>query len=162
MGLNLFTTLGAIELYTKIPVLENFPTWGWILFMIIGLLIAPFYAFHKLRKHRDEIAEQLTKNNKKKEIRESLGAFIETGRELKTKCADEKEPPPNDEAQEWADSIENYLTQELDNSYVFRFRSSAGVPMTANSISSIPHRNLWGAIHTRIFQLDKFFEQLGN
>jgi uncharacterized Tic20 family protein len=69
MGLDLFTALGAFEFYSKIPVLQSFPIWGWLLLLIIGLLFAPFFAFHKLRKEKDVI---------EKRIKEIKGYDIET------------------------------------------------------------------------------------
>jgi hypothetical protein len=61
IGLDLFTALGAFEFYTKIPVLKNLPTWGWLIILVIGLLIAPFFAFHKLRLKSEEIKLELEK-----------------------------------------------------------------------------------------------------
>jgi hypothetical protein len=81
---------------------------------------------------------------------------------LKAKCANEKEQPPNDEANEWGFLVEHYLLQELDSSYVAIFRSTSGVPLTACSINSIPHRDLWAGIHTRLFQLEQILTRLEN
>jgi len=93
-------------------------------------------------------------------IREKLGLLLSKGQEIRGKCANEKIPPPEDEANEWASEVEEFLVRELDRSYVSRFRSDAGVPFAANSISSVPHRNLWAGVHTRLFQLERFIEQL--
>ena len=37
----------------------NIPTWLWLGFLLLGLLIAPFIAFHKLRVQRDNIQSEL-------------------------------------------------------------------------------------------------------
>jgi len=57
MGLNLFTALGAFEFYTKTTILQNFPAWGWLLFLIIGLLLTPFVAFHRMRIRLQSVTE---------------------------------------------------------------------------------------------------------
>ena len=34
------------------------PTWGWLLFLIVGLLIAPFFAFHKVNARLNELLKK--------------------------------------------------------------------------------------------------------
>ncbi len=71
--LDIFTGLGAFELYTKTPILQDFPIWGWLIFLIIGLLFTTFYAFHKLRKNRDVIIDELEKiKNQRPEIETNI------------------------------------------------------------------------------------------
>ena len=68
---------------------------------------------------------------------------------------------PEDECQGWADEVETFLKSKLDSSYVSRFRSSAGVPLTT-MINTTKHPDLWKGMHTRNFQLSKFLEELGD
>jgi len=96
----------------------------------------------------------------RRQIREQLAAFVQEGMELRRLCANEGVPPPIQQADEWAMRTEAFLRDKLDESYVARFRNSSGLPLTANSISSIPHRNLWGAIYTRLARLNQFLEEL--
>ncbi len=63
MGLNLFTALGAFELYTGIYVLQNFPTWGWLLFLIIGMLLAPYSSYKKQKATIDDLTQKLKSKN---------------------------------------------------------------------------------------------------
>ncbi|MFC2022389.1 hypothetical protein ACFLTR_04195 [Chloroflexota bacterium] len=157
---------GADKLF-KLEVIMGIDWWGLPL-MILGamvamrLLLAPYWIYKDVNEKYDELKGQLGDKDKKRETREKLGEFMVEGQELKAKCGNEKEPPPNDEADEWADKVEHYLADELDDSFISRFRNSAGVPMAANSISSIPHRNLWSGIRIRLYQLEKFIEQLGD
>ena len=136
------------------------PQWLFWLLLSLGLTIAIILAYHEVRMQKLNLEHRLDDKAKKRETREKLGEFLEQGQTLKRKCANEKDPPPDEEADTWASEVESYLSDELDDSYISRFRSSAGVPLTANSISSIPHRNLWAGIHTRLYQLEKFIEQL--
>lgn len=130
--------------------------------VMASLAWAGILTYHELRQQKIKLERQLDDSGKKKKIRETLGVFLEQGQELQRKCANEKEPPPDDEADKWASEVEEFLMTELDKSFVSRFRSSAGVPLTANSISSISHRQLWHSIRTRIYQLAKFIEELGS
>lgn len=47
MALNIFTGLGAFEFYIGIPILKNFPTFVWLLLLIVGLISAPYLAYKK-------------------------------------------------------------------------------------------------------------------
>ena len=105
---------------------------------------------------------QVGTNEKRKAQRESLAEFLEEGQKLKIQCTNESEPPPEDKANEWGYKTEVYLEREFDKSYISIFRSSVGVLLAVCSISSIPHRKLWSGIHTRLYQLGKFIEQLGD
>ncbi|GEM_PF-2061958 len=130
--------------------------------VMVSLAWAGILTYDELRMQKVSLEKQLDQRGKTRKTRESLGLFLEQGQELQRKCANEKEPPPDDEANKWASEVEEFLVAEFDGSYVSRFRSTAGVPLTANSISSIPHRQLWAGIHTRIYQLAKFMDGLGN
>jgi hypothetical protein len=37
----------------------GFPTWLWLTLGLVGLIVAPFFAFHKVREQRDKVATQL-------------------------------------------------------------------------------------------------------
>lgn len=138
------------------------PQWiAWLLFGL-GWFVAMILTYHELRTEKAKLEKKLDDKAKKKAAREMLAVFLNEGQALKRQCANEKEPPPEDRTNEWAHKIEHWLEKEFDKSYISRFRNTADVPMTANSISSIPHRNLWAGIHTRLYQLGKFIEQLGD
>lgn len=67
MGLSLFTALGAVEFYTRIPTLQDFPTWAWILLLIAGLLLAPYSSYRK-QKRTIETLSQEQKSNTASEV----------------------------------------------------------------------------------------------
>lgn len=52
---------GVAGAYLDVSGTWGFPTWLWILFLIIGLLLAPFLAFHKVRLKSEEIRIELDK-----------------------------------------------------------------------------------------------------
>ncbi len=92
-------------------------------------------------------------------VREGLGSLIGEGRAIQLRCAEESSPVPEQEANEWASKAETFLRDHLGDSYVSRFRSHAGLPMSATTISSNPHRQLWGNIHFRLARLEQFSEE---
>lgn len=138
------------------------PVWIFWFLLILGFTIAVILTYHELHSQKINLEKKLNNKAKTKNERVKLGEFLEQGQLLKHRCGNEREPPPNDDANEWAIEVEHWLETEFDSSYVSRFRNNADVPMTANSISSITHRNLWAGIHTRCYQLGKFIEQLAD
>ena len=68
-----------------------------------------------------EIEKQLNDRERRKKIREALGTFLAEGQNLMLQCSNEKNPPPNDEADEWAYKVEHCLSHELNSSYVAIF-----------------------------------------
>ncbi len=77
-------------------------------------------------------------------------------------CGNESLPPPEQAAEAWAGEVEKYFHDEMDDSYIARFRNGASVPMTTNSIQSIPHRNLWAGIWVRTSHLQEFIKEQVN
>ena len=116
----------------------------------------------EVKEWRDELYKDMEHKfgSRKQAARVALGEFLEEGRGLKVRCANEQEQRPEKETDEWAGRVEEFLLQELDESYIARFRNSAGLPMSANSIRSIPHRNLWGGINSRLARLEQFLAEL--
>ncbi|MBI2979789.1 MAG: hypothetical protein HYY41_03060 [Chloroflexi bacterium] len=136
------------------------PQWiAWLLFGL-GWFLAMALTYHELRVERVKLEKQLNDKAKKKAARETLAIYLNEGQVLKRQCANEKEAPPGDEAYEWAHKVEHWLEKEFDKSYVTRFRNTADVPMAMNSIFSTPHRDLWGSIHTRLYQLGEFLKEI--
>lgn len=52
----IFAVTGAILDATKVT---SFPTWLWVTAGALGLAIAPFFVFHKVRVQRDEKRERI-------------------------------------------------------------------------------------------------------
>ena len=126
----------------------------------IGFLVAGGLTYHELRGEKLKTESILENRQRNREIREKLGDYLERGREWLIQCSNEKAPPPEDNAEQWANDVEQFLASHLDNSYISRFRSSAGLPLTANSISSYQHRQLWAGIHVRLSRLTEFITEL--
>lgn len=56
MGTNIFTAIGAYSAITGSPFF-NVPAWIWLTLLILGLIIAPFLAYHKIRTKLNDYEE---------------------------------------------------------------------------------------------------------
>jgi len=117
-------------------------------------------ALDQAKTREASLRTQLDDRERRKAVRNALGAFLAEGRQLLSECANEREPPPEQKAEDWAARTEAYLNEHLDAGHVALFRSGGGLPMTATSISSIPHRQLWSGIRVRVARLEQFISQL--
>jgi hypothetical protein len=132
-------------------------TWGGL--FIIRCFWAPFHFYREAQDNvitLQAIAERL---KKKPEVRESLGLFVLEGQELMNRCADERQRPPYEEFVKWAQKIEEFLRDHLDDSHIARFRTGAGLPLTANSMASVEHRSLWASLNVRLARLQEFIKE---
>jgi hypothetical protein len=117
-----------------------------------------------LRSQQEKLLSQQAESEKEKkrrrEIRRRLGEFLGRGQQLMALCANDQIPPPNKEANEWAEETEKYLGHNLGSEYIARFRSGAGMPLAATSIVELGHRNLWSELNVRVYRLEQFLSEL--
>jgi hypothetical protein len=112
------------------------------------------------RTEKERALEALDQREKRRTISSALGAFMLRGRDIQQRCANEAQPAPVADAEAWAPEVERYMAAELGDAYVARFRSAAGIPIAATSISSQVHRRVWSFMHTRLARLDQFLQEL--
>jgi hypothetical protein len=105
-------------------------------------------------------SEEFKPKLSKRQIREKLGEFLAQGQHLMGQCANEHVPAPDAEANKWAEEVENYLQSKLSSDYVARFRSGAGMPLSASSIQDKAHRDLWAGLNVRLYRLEQFLSEL--
>ena len=108
-----------------------------------------------------ELQARLDDREKRRTIREGLGYLLDYGRQLLERCEDESSPPLSAEAQKWANDAEQFMHDNMDDSFVARFRDGSGLPMTVTAITSPAHRNLWSGIKVRTSRLQEFLGELG-
>jgi hypothetical protein len=113
-----------------------------------------------LKKERDELKRRVDTTGKKAETRARLAELWSEGDQLARQCRNEREPPPNDEADDWARRAEEYLAAELGADYVATFRSADGLPMGFTTIQSMEHSRLDSGIRMRLARLQQFLDQL--
>src|SRR5947207_3299198 len=96
----------------------------------------------------------------RRKLREALGTFLIEGQELQAQCHYVNREPANSEANAWAERVEQFLQDNLDSGHIARFRDGSGLPVGANSISSIPHRQLWSGLRVRLARLSQFIAEI--
>lgn len=103
-----------------------------------------------------------TESAEKRKIRNSLGAFLAEGEMLSAFCAREQLPPPEHEAVDWYHRVVAYLneTPSLGTPYAVRFNSSSGLPLSATSTLSAPHRKVFGYLKPKLARLHEFISEL--
>ena len=148
-----FTYLGLFQVPEKLKSL-------FIVLAISSLLTALYILWKKERMFVIDLELKLENREKLKNIRIRLADFLNEGLGLMQLCADESNPPPNEDANAWSDRVEEYLGRELDKSYIARYRDGSGLPTGINAIYSTPHRNLWGGIRVRSARLQEFISEL--
>jgi hypothetical protein len=151
--LNGFIAVIVAQLFLDYPIAKA------LLVACAGLLgaaaiFATFYTQHQIVTTRDaEAARRLA-------IREWLGSFVAEGNNLKDQCRDVTKQVPLDQTYEWANRIEAFLSTQLGQSYVNRFKDSTGVPLASPPGLEGEHLNVWAYIYSRIFRLEQFSQQL--
>lgn len=117
-----------------------------------------------LRAQQQKLLEQQSaaeeEKKRKKKIRAKLGELLGQGQQLMIQCGNEQAPAPEEAANKWADTTEKFLEKELGPEYVSRFRSGAGMPLSATSIVDPAHRNLWSGLNVRVYRLEQFLAEL--
>ena len=116
----------------------------------------------EVKSWRDELYKEMEHRfgSGRQAIGVALGEFLEEGRLLKIQCSNEEDPPPNDEADAWGERAEVCFRENLDESYVARFRNHEGLPAGFTSIRSRAHQRLSSGIGTRLARLEQFLAEL--
>lgn len=99
------------------------------------------------------------KFGKRKRIRRRLGLFLQEGDNIRVQCANQKQPPPEKEALEWAEKVAIYLVRYLGEEYRARFYNSDGLPMAATSLSG-EYARIQSFVRFRIARLHQFIAEV--
>ena len=133
------------------------PQWLFWLLLSIGLAIAVILAYHEIRMQKVLLEKQLDDRTKKKEIRETLGSFLEECIELQSKSANDKEPPEK-ETEDIIGRLQSFLHDKLGDAYIARLNSSAGI--TGFMVDTVKHPNYWQQFYRWSFRLNEFITEL--
>ena len=150
---------GAVWFRQDLVPTPELPTWKWVLMGCFGLMVAQFLAFHRLRRQRDELKSQLDDRGQRRAIQDTLGRLMNEAIQLRRRCENEQETPPQRLADAWQARAETFLRDQLGESYAVRFQNDAGLPAGLSSISSFAHRELWGKLGHRVIRLQKFLQE---
>jgi hypothetical protein len=109
---------------------------------------------------RDGLQKQLDEKTRRIATQDQLGIFLSEGQHLMGMCNNEKEPPPQEAANEWATKVEALLREHFGEAHVHRFRSGVGFPTGFTSIYSPAHRDLSSALRIRVANLERFLAEM--
>jgi hypothetical protein len=104
--------------------------------------------------------KERTEEEKKREVRDVLSAFVNEGKWLLNKCRDEKEPVPNLET--WENKVRSYLAVHHEPSYLARYSNLTPfekLTKAQSGLTSTPHHNAWLGMRGRLVRLDQFISE---
>jgi hypothetical protein len=133
-----------------------------ILFVGRAIFISPFQLWNAEREAR--IIAEIKANNReeRKNIRETIAAFMSEGKSLMSQCFKDNVPPPTYETNKWIGSVEEYLIKALDKSYIERMHTAAGITLTLVQPDSSEHKHIWQVLYTRVCRLQEFVKELSH
>jgi hypothetical protein len=105
------------------------------------------------------IVRAVVKGNRRKGIKRKLGVFLQHGDNIRVKCSNQQQPPPDKEASEWAEEVARYLTKHLGEDYYARFYNSDGLPLSVTHLSG-EHARTESFVRFRIARLHQFLSEL--
>ena len=112
----------------------------------------------RLTQERDSLLAKLDQRQQRRDIRDTLGAFLEEGKMLRRECRLESQPPPIPKADEWRARVRRFLRTHpfLGPAYEARFESNTGSNYIDIEIQSPQHRKLSTSIEWRMKRLEQF------
>jgi hypothetical protein len=139
----------------------------------IGWVVGRFLGSERIRnllsrveRRDDEIAElkrklaELPNSPDRKSLRLALSEFIVEGENLQSRCRIGPYPP-KEEIDGWANRITAILSEKLDQSYIHRLRSDAGLsPVVPAGNLNNEQLNAWQWVRHRIERLNQFLSEL--
>jgi hypothetical protein len=131
------------------------------LVVLIRLFFAQYWVWKAEREARIKAKEAVNNRENRKNIKVTLGRLIPEAESLMARCRDTTIIPPHDEANTWAQQVEAFLLNNLDESYIPRFRSGSNVmPFLPAGMSSLDHSNLYRGLQIRTARLNEFIKEL--
>lgn len=103
---------GAVGAYLDISGKWGFPTWLWIMLLMLGLAIAPFLAFHKLRVYKQELETKLNDRQERLNVRCKLDDLIGKGNRILSRLTAESEESLDKydkQIDDWAYAVKDIL-----------------------------------------------------
>ncbi|SRR5260370_3842932 len=104
-------------------------------------------------------AEEAEKRKRRLAIRSQLGVFLEQGKSILHDIEYSNQAAVQ-ERTAWQRRVEEYLTKELDSSYVARFRNPVRIPVTYPQAMSMSMAVPWTDVMERIGVLNTFISEL--
>lgn len=95
--------------------LPHMPLWAWLIVVFVGISIAQFLAFNKVRGEFQNLRSSLETNKSKKEIGSTLAAFHIAGKELFSRGINDENQLAQwvKEGAEWKSAVESYIKDNI-------------------------------------------------
>jgi hypothetical protein len=128
---------------------------GFAAIFAIGIFEASFRLTNELN------AEIEGNKDNRKNLRNYLAEFHHEGQSLMTRCID-KDSQPQIDSDNWAKKVETFLINNLDTSYVTRFRDDSNTtPMMPGGMTfGSPNLGLYRGLRVRVTRLNEFIKEL--
>jgi hypothetical protein len=97
-----------------ISVIPHLPLSWWLCGVAVIFALGIFEASFRLSKDFQAEIASLTDN--RKHVRIALAGFHQRGPELMSRCLDKSSEPPSDDANMWAQDVERFMHDNLDDS----------------------------------------------
>jgi hypothetical protein len=133
-----------------------------VLFIGSFVFIAPYRSWQKVTLIADAEKQRADALDNRKGARVELAQFHHGGQILMNRCLDKDAQPPNDAANIWAKNVEEFLTKNLDESYITRFHDGSNIMSvipTAGPFSQ-DSLNLWSGLRIRVIRMNEFIKEL--
>jgi hypothetical protein len=130
---------------------------GFAMIFAVGIFEASFRLANVLHTEMEE-----SKDNRKT-TRNYLAGFHDEGQSLMARCID-KDSSPQSDSDNWANNVEAFLINNLDASYVTRFRDGANIMQSIppGMTFTSPNYNLWSGLRVRVIRLNEFIKELSS
>jgi hypothetical protein len=155
------TDLTSVSNWVLSFVIYAVGSWA-VLFVASFILIAPYRSWQKVTITASAEKKRADALNNRKGARVALAQFHHGGQTLMNRCLDKDVESPNNDADNWANNVETFLINNLDASYVTRFRDGSDIsPLIPGGMTfGSPNLNLWGGLRVRVIRLNEFIKEL--
>jgi hypothetical protein len=122
------------------------------------VLAATFMAWRDEYVARDAAQKRLDEREKRRTVRLELARLMSEGQALE-QGYDRGRRPTEEQAQQWATRVEQYLGMALDESFVVRFRDQSSDDGLTRMGPATESRR-WTFLRLRVANLDRFIREL--
>ena len=148
----------ALVLYERITGTEVALSIYWAI-AAFTVLAATFMAWRDEHVGRETVQKQLDDREKRRAIRLELANLMSEGQVLVQSFGSLRGRPTEEQAQQWAERVEQYLRAALDESFVVRFRDQSSDD-GLKRVGSPAESRRWTFLRLRVANLDKFIREL--
>jgi hypothetical protein len=136
--------------------------WLFAIVAVIAFRAATYQAWRSRDKELEEANRRLEDKQRRREIRNRLGRFLDRGNDLMRACIrNQQQLAPASDVDEWAREARQYLQENLGDYAPALFENWQGLPQPENcAIAEERHRGLWMLVRFRAIRLEQFINEM--